>query len=242
MITLIQYKSGLGVPNLSPFCCKLETWLRMAELPFEIQRQDDPRKATKGKLPMVIDSDGETLCDSSHIIERLTEKHKLSLDSSLSDAQHAEAIAWQRLLEDHFYWAMLYSRWVDEKTWPSVSNFWFGELPFPLKKIIPVVARREVKKNLHAHGLGRHTAEQVYAFGLEDLQAVSERLGEQAFFFGDTAHGIDAIIYAFAVNMVKAQLDAPMIYEAKQLTNLKPYCDRIEARYYPNDPRLATAV
>ena len=34
MIKLYQYSPAFGLPNASPFCMKLETYLRMAQLPF----------------------------------------------------------------------------------------------------------------------------------------------------------------------------------------------------------------
>ena len=34
-IKLYQFPPALGLPNASPFCMKLETYLRMAGLPFE---------------------------------------------------------------------------------------------------------------------------------------------------------------------------------------------------------------
>ena len=33
MIKLFQFPPAFGLPNASPFCMKLETWLRMAGLP-----------------------------------------------------------------------------------------------------------------------------------------------------------------------------------------------------------------
>jgi hypothetical protein len=50
-IKLFQFPRMLGVPNVSPFCCKLETWLRIAQLPYEVVETRDPRKGPKGKLP-----------------------------------------------------------------------------------------------------------------------------------------------------------------------------------------------
>lgn len=34
-LRLFQFPRILGVPNLSPFCCKLETWLRIAGIPYD---------------------------------------------------------------------------------------------------------------------------------------------------------------------------------------------------------------
>jgi hypothetical protein len=34
-IKLFQFPRMFEVPNLSPFCCKLETWLRIAQIPYE---------------------------------------------------------------------------------------------------------------------------------------------------------------------------------------------------------------
>ena len=42
-IKLFQFPRMFGIPNLSPFCCKLETWLRIAQIPYEVV--DTPGKA-----------------------------------------------------------------------------------------------------------------------------------------------------------------------------------------------------
>ncbi len=33
-IKLFKFPRRFGIPNLSPFCCKLETWLRIAGIPL----------------------------------------------------------------------------------------------------------------------------------------------------------------------------------------------------------------
>jgi hypothetical protein len=55
MIKLYQFKPALDLPNASPFCMKLEIYLRMANLPYEIVLNADSRKAPKGKLPYIED-------------------------------------------------------------------------------------------------------------------------------------------------------------------------------------------
>ena len=52
-ITLYQFASGFGLPNLSPFCMKVETYLRMAGLPFRTVNNTNPGTAPKKKLPYI---------------------------------------------------------------------------------------------------------------------------------------------------------------------------------------------
>ena len=37
MLTLYQFERTWGIPNLSPFCCKIETYLRMANIDYTIK-------------------------------------------------------------------------------------------------------------------------------------------------------------------------------------------------------------
>ena len=50
MITLHQFARVWDIPNLSPFCSKVETYLRMAGIPYEVADAIPPT-APKGKLP-----------------------------------------------------------------------------------------------------------------------------------------------------------------------------------------------
>ena len=62
MIKLYQFPSQWSLPNPSPFCMKLETYLRMAKLPFEAVYVINPGKGPKKKLPTIND-DGKILGD-----------------------------------------------------------------------------------------------------------------------------------------------------------------------------------
>ena len=49
VIRLYQFAPAFGLPNASPFCMKMETYLRMAALPFELVNSGDVMKAPKHK-------------------------------------------------------------------------------------------------------------------------------------------------------------------------------------------------
>jgi glutathione S-transferase len=69
-IKLFQFPRMFGIPNVSPFCCKLETWLRIAQVPYEVVDTPDPRVGPNGKLPFIEDA-GMRIPDSSFIVDHL---------------------------------------------------------------------------------------------------------------------------------------------------------------------------
>ena len=76
MIILHQYPGAFGLSSLSPFCIKIEFFLKMANLPYKIHNELNPGKGPKGKMPFINDG-GQKIPDSSFIIDYLIEKHSL---------------------------------------------------------------------------------------------------------------------------------------------------------------------
>ena len=74
MIKLYQFKPAWGLPNPSPFCMKVETYLRMAGLPYEAINGALPFKAPKKKLPYIEDGT-QLIADSGFILEYLKATH-----------------------------------------------------------------------------------------------------------------------------------------------------------------------
>jgi glutathione S-transferase len=136
VIKLFQFAPAFGLPNASPFCMKLETYLRMAGLPFELDNSGDVMKAPKNKLPY-IDDDGTIVADTSFIIEHLKARYGDPLDAALTPVERALATAFQRLFEENLYWAVLHSRWVPPQAWAKTRPGFFAAMPAPLRWFVP---------------------------------------------------------------------------------------------------------
>ena len=231
-IELHQFPTGLGMPNISPFCMKLETWLRLAGLPYEIKWQPDSRKAPVGKLPMVV-VDGEVICDSERIIQRLSQKQGIDLDAGLSPQQRAQAHAMRRMLEENTYWGLVYSRWIDPQGWSQFWPVFFGKLPAPVRAIVTRLVRKQIQRDAWGHGMGRHPPADVYARAAADLEALSLALGEQPFFFGAQPTNFDATAYGFLGNICEPAMKTPLNEAAKRYPNLVAYCARMRERCFP---------
>ena len=230
-ITLYGCAPAFGLPDPSPFVTKTELQLQMAGLPYR-KVFAIPPEAPKGKLPY-IDDDGETVCDSSFIRAHLERKYALDLDAGLDARQRAEAWAVERLLEDHLYWAMVWFRWVDP------DNFARGPAHFVDRA--PEEARQQLRENmqaakqneLHAHGLGRHSREQIAELGNRSIDALALLLGEHDYLFGDRPHAVDAIGFGVLAAVLTPFFDSPLRAAAERHPNLVAYVARMMRFYYP---------
>ena len=88
-VRLHKFGEAWGIADPSPFCLKVESFLREANIAYEVVPFDPRRsfaKAPKGKLPFIEDEDGTVVGDSSLIIARLsqTARHRHGCSSGRS--------------------------------------------------------------------------------------------------------------------------------------------------------------
>ncbi|MDI9817569.1 MULTISPECIES: glutathione S-transferase family protein [unclassified Legionella] len=231
MIILYQYPGVWGLPNASPFCLKIETYLRMAEIPYEIRFMMNPAKAPKGKLPF-IKIDDETIADSELIIEYLIRKFGDLLDRELTREQKAETFLLDNLFAERLYWIMLYLRWQDEQGWSSLCDSFFPRLPRLAKLFVPGQVRKQVKRALYAQGMGRHSYDEVLSMGNKTLDVIAQRLAQKRYFHGSELTGIDATAFAFLANIAWLPHEDALKKQLQQHDNLLDYCDRIWGAFY----------
>ena len=233
MIKLYQFSPALGLPNPSSFCLKLETYLRMTGLPYEVASTDSLNDAPKGKMPYIRDGD-RLMADSNFIINYLEKNYDCSLDKSLSPTDKAISLAMRRLIEENLYWTIVYYRWFDDSNWPTIRKTFFGELPPIIRQVIPIIARRNIQANLQGHGMGRHTPEEIVQIGREDLTAIADFLADKPYLMGEKPTTVDASVYGLLANVVSVPLSSPFKDHADKYPNLAAYCQRIQEQYYQN--------
>jgi glutathione S-transferase len=216
-------------PSLSPFCLKVMTYARMASIPHEVVVTLDATAGPKGKLPFLVDGDTR-LGDSYFIVEHL--RRTRDVDAALDARQRAIALAVSRMLDEHLYWAIVHSRWLDDRMRPRMVELFLGALPAEQKAAVTTMVVDGMAKTMHAHGIGRHTPDEIAARAKADLTAVSALLGDQPFGFGDEPTSIDACIYASVANLIDVDLDTELRRCALAQPNLVAHCQRMRARYF----------
>jgi glutathione S-transferase len=210
---------------------KVETYLRMAGLPFELVNSGDVMKAPKHKLPY-IDDGGTLVADSTFIVGHLKARYGDPLDAHLSAQERAVATAFQRLIEENLYWAVVHTRWIEDAGWDKTRVAFFGAMPVPLRWFVPRLARRGLRTEIHGHGMGRHSAAEIHAIGCRDVTAVADFLADKPFMLGEQPSSLDATTHAFLANLLWAPVDSPIQRHAQSRPTLQAYCERMKSRYF----------
>ena len=229
MIILHQFPPAYGSHfSVSPFAAKVEAYMRLAGIDYETA-PGDPFKAPLGKIPY-IGIDGELVGDSGLIVERLKQIYGDPLDARLTRTEQGLGHLVRRTLEEHLYWALLHSRFGDERCWPQQRGAVAAALPPPLRPILPTIVRRGIRKALKAHGLGRHDQAQIYRAGIQDLESCLEVLGAKPYLFGDEPTSYDCSLFPMANAVMTTPTSNALTTGAKGMPALVAYVDRMAER------------
>jgi glutathione S-transferase len=232
MIKLFQHSSAWGLASASPFCLKLETYLKASKIPYKNVPNADIRKSPKGKMPY-IEHEGKLIGDSGFIIKYLEGLYGNKLDAHLSEEEKGIALSITRMIEDNLYWISCYSRWVEEKNWTTLKSTIFAAMPALLRSFVPYVLRKKVKKQLVGQGFGLHSRDEIYQIGKENIQALSQILGEKKYIMGDQFSSVDAVVFGALANIIWHPIESPIKKFGNEKSNLVNYCKRIQQEMYP---------
>lgn len=226
MLTLFSYPELCGVADNNPFGLKVYAFLKLSRLPFRHEHIFDASKAPRGQLPYLMDGD-EAIGDSDAIIAHLIEKYALEIDHGLTPGQRNTHLLVRRTLDD-LYWAMSFSRWKDERYWPSFRDIIRRSHPDVTVEALET-AREYNFKRYYYQGIGRYEPDQAYARGIADLGVVADLLSGSEYLLGAKPGSIDAAIYGFVANIYFYEIDTPLKTFLMSRKNLVAHCQSIHA-------------
>ena len=231
MITLFTFGPAFGLPDPSPFVTKAEGLLKLSGLPYATSTKG-LRRAPKGKLPY-IDDDGTIVADSTLIRMRLEERHGVDFDKGLSPAEKGIAWAFEKMCEDHLYWAVVHSRWMNRANFDKGPRGFFDIAPAPIRPLVIGVIRRRVRRDLHGQGLGRNSSDEIERLAARGVAAIADQLGDKPFLMGPAPCGADATVFAWVLGILCPRFETPIRDAAEQRANLVAYRDRGLRQWFP---------
>ncbi|XP_038617103.1 failed axon connections homolog isoform X2 [Tachyglossus aculeatus] len=220
-----------GVPSLSPFCLKMETYLRMADLPY--QNYFDGKLSPQGKMPW-IEYNREKVSGTEFIIDFLEEKLGVNLNKNLGPHERAVSRAVTKMVEEHFHWTLAYCQWVDNLHETQKMLSFSGPLSNLLKWILCHLTKGIVKREMYGHGIGRFSEEEMYLLMEKDMRSLAGLLGDKKYIMGPKLSTLDATVFG---HLAQAMWTLPGTRPERlikgELINLAMYCERIRRKFWP---------
>jgi len=228
MITLYTFPEAFGLRNVSPFCLKVEMALTWLNIDFNIVLESDPRKSPKGKLPYIV-VDGEVIADSELIFEYLETRSGAGLYGGLTEQEYARGVAYTRLVEDHLYWMLVASRWIDDGWFPNIKQGFFGQLPPVIRSVAAGIARKQVSKTYELHGLGKHNLQEQSGFARRDFRALSGALRQSDYLLGDRLTVFDFGAASLLAGIYDNEPATWVTNIAQEFPILREYAERVQS-------------
>uniref|UniRef100_A0A8R1DGZ8 Failed axon connections n=1 Tax=Caenorhabditis japonica TaxID=281687 RepID=A0A8R1DGZ8_CAEJA len=236
VVYLYQFPRTRHLPNLSPFCMKVETWLRMSDIKYEIPNFNFTVRSKEGTLPFV-ELNGKEYFDSNFILRDVDAslKHP-SLDDHLSAEQKSTSRAFEAMTEKSLAISVWHHRMENVgKLLDSFDPKSFGIFGSLFKVIDSRFYASALLRRISGSDIGFHSRDDIIAIGSEDLKSISKYLGNKHFFHGFKPTKVDACIFSTLCQIYYA----PYTSEHRDLIdgeckNLAEYIERIKNRYWPD--------
>ncbi|KYQ99843.1 glutathione S-transferase domain-containing protein [Tieghemostelium lacteum] len=213
-----------GVPSNSPFCAKVLLFLEFANIPYK--RVPSRPTGPRSKLPFIY-YNGQFVYDSQFILEFLMKEFNVTQLVPQDDALATRDLVIRKFFDDTMTPVTMYPRWYDEKYSPTFIN---GVIVVPpYLAFIRNYVVKNIRKQLYASGIGRYPAEEVYKMGRDYIDAISNLLGAQQFFLGDTLSLCDLTAFCLLIQFRYSPLAKnPLSDYLATKQNICEYIDRVK--------------
>ncbi|XP_072503316.1 metaxin-1 isoform X2 [Notamacropus eugenii] len=239
---LYCWAGGWGLPSVDLESLVVLTYARFTGAPLKVHKITNPWRSPSGTLPALRTSDAGVISQPHKIITHLR-KQKYNADYDLSARQGADTLAFMSLLEEKLLPVLIHTFWVDAKNYVELTRKWYAEaMPFPLNLFLPGRMQKKYLERLQLLcGEQRPMEEEevekeLYREARECLTLLSQRLGSQKFFFGDSPASLDAFVFSYVALLLQAKLpNGKLQAHVRGLSNLCAYCTHILSLYFPWD-------
>ncbi|CAD5220160.1 unnamed protein product [Bursaphelenchus okinawaensis] len=196
-VYLVQFPRAGCIPSISSYCLKMETWLRIAEIPYQNVDSQFKYKSERGQLPFV-ELNGRQICDTNYIIAELSRMFHVQLDDQLNEKERSEFVAIEALIEDSLSWSVNYYRSLNLSflsTDDGLLAHFSGFRKLMFRTFLVNRLKRNYRQRCKAQGIGRQLPSDVMEATIRKLKAISVFLGDKKYIMGDKVTSLDATAF-----------------------------------------------
>jgi glutathione S-transferase len=240
LITLYGTGPMWGLPHASPFAIKTEVLLKLSGLPYEVKRAD-MRKAPRGKMPWIMDG-AEVISDSRLIKAHLETRHGIDFSGDYSARALGHGLAIERMLEDHLYFFLIDTRWLQPENFAAGPARFFDEVPAVMRGVVRRIMLKRAQSKVDLQGTGSLTPEEKLLLVRRAIDGLEAVIAGQNYLLGGRVCGVDATTYGVLASMAAPHFRSEQGAYLRAKPELSAYLARMQAEFFPELPPLFTPV
>lgn len=215
--------------SYSPFCLKMELYLKAVGLSYENNFSLEFGKSPTNKMPF-IELQDKKFADSNLIISYLKSERDIYLNEHLDKKQNAISKAFIRLCEDSLYWSLMYSRWYDNSLWQK-EFIETTSLPKIMAKLVYNATKKNVARQLKFQGTTVLAETEIYQKFTADIEAIANFLDKKKYFFNEQISLLDITVFSFLIMVKNGSCGKKALSIYNNYPNLDIFNNNIEKLY-----------
>lgn len=229
-ITLYQYPGLTALTTLSPPCGKVHMALRFKGLDFRVRNLFAPyqtkRVNPRGRVP-VLRIDGETVVDSTDIVSHLDTRFPTPPLEPPTPLERAHVKILEDWADEVLYFYGVWLRWCLDDNYRRMRTEVLGELPVPMRWLVPFFARREVRRRMSGQGVGVKEESVVRREISECLDTIVRLLRQGPWLVGERISRADLAVAAIMDQWRLRLLTPGVAAEVDDLVEIVSWLERV---------------
>lgn len=248
IVHLFVHRRWSHGPNFFPQCVKIETFLRVAKIPYVVHFTDDSTLSPNARLPFIVHN-AVVVSDGEFIVHYLIEAFAVTVDSHLTPTEHAKGLMMRRMVETSINYGLNRTLFVDHSK--IIVNMFSVE--FALQPVVAAMIVRGMRSNtikvLNAVGYGDFSQEQYQLEFLRDLQSLETFIKSSnssaddeggALLFGAEPTSYDCSVFAWLQVAGEMGVHGPGLSFLSESKTLRGFVARMTKAAFPDFDCLQT--
>lgn len=223
------------LPYENSACLSVQVFLHMCGLKFKIEQLANAEYISPSRKLPSLHCGKFIISEPTPIIDFVNVKG-YRLDEHLSDDDRAKLKAYMALVNNVLNPAQKYIAWAHEDTSTQITSKRYGSVyPWPLSSILPLMKKNEMLEHLKAIGWGKDdkSLTKIEEEVKRCCTALTEKLGDQMYFFGDCPTELDAVVFGHLYTILTTALpDNRLAAAVQKHPNLVKFCRNIDKQYF----------
>ncbi|KAK5969338.1 Metaxin-1 [Trichostrongylus colubriformis] len=240
------WPADFGLPSIDVKCLQFLACSKMCASPVSVVYASSPWNSPTGEYPVLFDktNQGKTTTDFDKFVDMLRKSgQEVVIDAELTPSERSQIDAFHCFLEQYinpavasnffffsFSLSAMHTFWGDDLNYNTVTHHWFSSrLSFPYNMYYLEKRRKRIQRLL-----SEKSVSSVMKDGLQALNLLSSKLGDNKFFCGNKPSSLDALVFGYLAPLLRLPLPNDRLQlHLRACPNLVRFVEQVSSIYLP---------